>query len=1288
MPLERPSLPELIQQSKNNLLAQVGQLPQPLDPIALEVLLKMMTAHAGSIHGLYGYLEYVLEQAFPMTARGQNLGRWADLWGVNRLVATFATGKLRVSGTPGTYIPPSTVWQSGSSSYTSDDSAVIDESGFAQISVTAQDPGSAANAGAGALVSLTSPIEGVEPNGFTETFAGGYLGLKGTPGLAIGPGSVWKNGIYTYSNPLPIVLDENGKGNLLVRAQQSGSAANFFVASETEGGRKARLYINVSGVEPGEVIPKGTRWRYGTDLFFTCFEEMSITAASINAGIGQDVNIKGTAEVIIEAEKIGKEGNLSQGKQLSLVSFPDAEANFTASLEIKITGTDGLNVPQGTQWKSGEQVYQSEAHALLVDGKARLKIKAQQRGYADAMPDSLALSDTTPVAGLDNAANVVGKKYDAQPAAFRPRLLIEVEGSQAFSPIPEGTAWRYGPYRYLNHDAKKLDGDKRAQLIVVAQTANIFASLANNTVIRLEKDPETDSTLSYLETSAIVKSTPTLEEDGKDPSQSTEVELVFRTPKIEPKAIIAESFAQFYIFLKAVDKDLAQGITIPAGTQWRYQFNENLSFTSEETVALNAEGNALGLVTAQFSGTASNLPIGTQLVINKSINNVQDKATIVDQIYLELKGQKETEILAGTQWQSSDAITLTSIEDKLIGNDGFAHVLAAVEIEATEHTLAAGTSLNVISATTGEVNISEFYLKLTGQPGTQVPKGTIWYQLDAQSKPITIRTYTSKKATALLNDGTAEVLLGVDGEALKAPLTLASPFKVKTPIDGLEAIGQVLRNVFPPASIPGLNSTKVVHANQVYAHLTGQAGTEIPAQSIWNEVDTDESIVTERSYKNGDTVLIAPDGTAQVLLTVTDDNPIQPLRAAAKLRIASSIEGLEDEARVTKNRGQRVLASNGIDGGKADGSTFAKGTIAVTGEPGAFIGEGSRWEYAQVKPALYYKSIEPITLDASGAGNIKVRAEATGSNSNLTPGIELELFDRLPVLEKKSSAIDVSVELEIIMIGGTEGTKIPKGTIWKSGLRKYATTQEEELDLSGGGSFKLMAQQTGRSSNLAIGAEVLLDKPLELPGVPPVATVLSSTTQFELAPATNGIQGGSDDETDTAFRSRLLDDIRSPVEYGTEGDYKTWALASDPAVTRAKVLPHVDGLGSVTVLVMGSDVNSELSNVTLDRVKDYLNEKRPIATKVEVGRIAVQKINLEIGNLIPNTPEVQEAVKDALRFYIDRLPESTEVLYVSNLIATIANVSVEVSHTLLAPKDNIHLLPTQVPVLGTVTFYE
>ncbi len=56
----------------------------------LNILAKM---EAGSVHGLYGYLEWIALQGMPDTAEDEHLERWASIWGKERNGNTKASGK-------------------------------------------------------------------------------------------------------------------------------------------------------------------------------------------------------------------------------------------------------------------------------------------------------------------------------------------------------------------------------------------------------------------------------------------------------------------------------------------------------------------------------------------------------------------------------------------------------------------------------------------------------------------------------------------------------------------------------------------------------------------------------------------------------------------------------------------------------------------------------------------------------------------------------------------------------------------------------------------------------------------------------------------------------------------------------------------------------------------------------------------------------------------------------------------------------------------------------------------
>lgn len=170
MPFVRPTLEQLIERTEADLASRLG-LGQLVPRGVLRALARM---HAGAVHGLYGFQEWASRQVLPDTADTEGLERWANDFGVPRKPATFAAGAVTFTGTSGSPIPAGTIVQraDGQRFVTDADDALV--SGSATIQVDAEEPGAAANSAAGALVSLVSPVSGV--NTSATVAAGGIVG--------------------------------------------------------------------------------------------------------------------------------------------------------------------------------------------------------------------------------------------------------------------------------------------------------------------------------------------------------------------------------------------------------------------------------------------------------------------------------------------------------------------------------------------------------------------------------------------------------------------------------------------------------------------------------------------------------------------------------------------------------------------------------------------------------------------------------------------------------------------------------------------------------------------------------------------------------------------------------------------------------------------------------------------------------------------------------------------------------------------------------------------------------
>ncbi|MEM7422098.1 MAG: baseplate J/gp47 family protein [Pseudomonadota bacterium] len=169
MPFNRPSLSEIRQQIVADIDADLPGADSRLRHSNLGVIATMLT---GAVHGLYGYLDSIVDQLLPDTSTGIYLERLAATWGMTRQPATPASGVVTVTGVDGTGIPAGTALRRADGViYLATGSKVI-SSGSASVPITAETAGAIGNAPDGASVAFVSPLSGVD----VQATAGALLG--------------------------------------------------------------------------------------------------------------------------------------------------------------------------------------------------------------------------------------------------------------------------------------------------------------------------------------------------------------------------------------------------------------------------------------------------------------------------------------------------------------------------------------------------------------------------------------------------------------------------------------------------------------------------------------------------------------------------------------------------------------------------------------------------------------------------------------------------------------------------------------------------------------------------------------------------------------------------------------------------------------------------------------------------------------------------------------------------------------------------------------------------------
>lgn len=108
MSFVRPTLSELSDRIQQDLASRLALVAPILRRSVAYILARVM---AGATHLLHGHLEFLARQIFPDLSEGEYLLRQANLYGITRTAATYATGNVIVVGTATTVIPISTVLQ-------------------------------------------------------------------------------------------------------------------------------------------------------------------------------------------------------------------------------------------------------------------------------------------------------------------------------------------------------------------------------------------------------------------------------------------------------------------------------------------------------------------------------------------------------------------------------------------------------------------------------------------------------------------------------------------------------------------------------------------------------------------------------------------------------------------------------------------------------------------------------------------------------------------------------------------------------------------------------------------------------------------------------------------------------------------------------------------------------------------------------------------------------------------------------------------------------------------------
>ena len=269
---------------------------------------------------------------------------------------------------------------------------------------------------------------------------------------------------------------------------------------------------------------------------------------------------------------------------------------------------------------------------------------------------------------------------------------------------------------------------------------------------------------------------------------------------------------------------------------------------------------------------------------------------------------------------------------------------------------------------------------------------------------------------------------------------------------------------------------------------------------------------------------------------------------------------------------------------------------------------------------------------------------------------------------------------------GTNGTVIPIGSELQSSAGNVYVVQQDETIAMGSATLTLKAKYIGADYNESSGTVLSFTSPIA--GVNTSATITG-----------DGLENGTDEETDEELRSRVLFKKRNAPHGGAEHDYKNWVLEYS-GVTRCWTFPLYMGAGTIGIAFVRDDDTSIIPNETQkNEVKDYLEEHTDPITGETVGipitglpglfMLSLTELTMDFTiKIYPNTTAVQNAVRDELENLILNEGGPGETIYRSRITEAIGiAIGAEYSE-LISPIIDITASATQLHTLGTITFQD
>lgn len=267
-----------------------------------------------------------------------------------------------------------------------------------------------------------------------------------------------------------------------------------------------------------------------------------------------------------------------------------------------------------------------------------------------------------------------------------------------------------------------------------------------------------------------------------------------------------------------------------------------------------------------------------------------------------------------------------------------------------------------------------------------------------------------------------------------------------------------------------------------------------------------------------------------------------------------------------------------------------------------------------------------------------------------------------------------------ITFRGNSGIIIPKGITLLSENASFITDYEAVIPSSGIVSVRATCTTLGTDGNVIAGTINRFRSTESIDGV----TVINEAA----------FEGGTEEETDEAFRKRIFEKIRMPIASGNANSYVFWAKQVS-GVGNARCIPLWNGEGTVKVVVLSSDGIAPDDKI-IENVAAYIETQRPIGAKVTVSKAEARDVRIDATIKISSgykLADVQTEADRIIRKYLTGIAyeEDSKILSyfkVSDLIFNVGGVSDVLDYTINGGKNSVNAGASEFFYLSEIKLHE